>query len=48
MARRHRPEKVTIGAYLIKSFYKKVKEKSNIEILCNATVSELLTNKDNK
>lgn len=48
VARTHRPRNSTIDAYLVEAFYKKLKDYANIEIVCNATESELLTDKDNK
>lgn len=47
IARTHRPENKTIGIYLIDSIYKKIKEFPSIQILCNATVMELISNKEN-
>ena len=48
VARTHRPNNSTIGAYLVEAFYKKLKDIPNIEIVCNATAFELLTDQENR
>lgn len=46
-ARTHRPEKETIGSYLIKAFYDKINHFKNVHIIFNSTVSNLWTDEQN-